>query len=161
MQLFIVTLWVFKTMGNIKNISTAKSREEYTALAAVIAKKYPDYDIVVNGGAYRFYCVSYEVDKDNKTITLDYYIPRHINTKVCNRWVISEIEKGNTCGSAGLGYSKAIRCMTGISNDITKFDRILTEKEQMEVWERLYRDYDSTFTETDNGWELSFTKKEV
>lgn len=148
-------------MGTIKNISTAKSSEEYTPLASEIAKKYPDYNIVVDGGAYRGHCVSYEIDKDTKTIKLDYYIPRHINTKVCNRWVISEIAKGNTCGSAGLGYAKAIRYMAGISNEITKFDRIPTEKEQKEIWAKVNAEYDSTFTKTDKGLELSFSKKEA
>lgn len=110
-------------MGNIKNISTAQSRAAYSEIVSQIANKYPDYNIVVNGGGYRGYCVRYEVDKDTKTITIDYYLPKYIHSKRCNRWVIGEIEKGNTCGSAGLGMRKAVLCLTGAEVYLTPFDR--------------------------------------
>lgn len=140
---------------NITNISTAKSGEQYYGIAAEIAKKYPDYAIEVDGGPFRNYCVSYEIDRDNKTIKLDYYIPMHINTKVCNRWVLSEIAKGNTIGSAGLGFRKAVLTSMGNNVEITKFDRIPSFSE----YKCLYDEYDKTFTETENGFELTFSKR--
>ena len=142
-------------MDNIKNISTAKSGEQYYGIAAEIAKKYPDYAIEVDGGPYRNYCVRYEIDRENKTIKLDYYIPMHINTKVCNRWVLSEIAKGNTSGSAGLGLRKAAMTLMGNNVEITKFDRIPALSEHKWITD----EYDKTFTKTENGFRLSFSKR--
>lgn len=70
-------------MGKITNISTSASREWYTSYAQRVAKEFPDYDIIVNGGCWRSYDSYCEVDISGKVIELDFYLPSHIDFDAC------------------------------------------------------------------------------
>jgi hypothetical protein len=143
-------------MKKITNISTAKSKKAYFQLAKGIAKKYPDYSITVDGGAYRCYCVKFDVDHQSKTINLDYYIPDHINTEKCNEWVLSEIAKGSTEGKVGLGWSKAVDYLMGKEVMLTEYDRIPDTEEMIRKWAK---DSDISFKETETGWSMEIKKR--
>ena len=101
---------------NVTNISTTRSKDAYDNVANSIADKYSDYSIVVDGGSYRFYNVSFEIDHQAKTIKLDYYLPMYTNFKGCNKWVLSEIAKGKTSGIAGLGMRRSVMALMGNTN---------------------------------------------
>ena len=106
--------------SNIKNISTTQSRSSYNEVANRIASKYPDYSVIVDGGSYRCYEVKYEVDHNEKTIKLDYYLPLYTDFHKCNDWVLSEIAKGNTSGCAGLGIMRPILYLMGCTKGFGK-----------------------------------------
>lgn len=105
---------------NLKNISNCVSKSAYDEVANIIAKKYADYSIIVDGGPYRGYNVKYEVNHEDKTIKLDYYLPFYTNFSNCNEWVLSEIAKGNTSGCVGLGYRRSI--MAALGHDVPRVD---------------------------------------
>ena len=82
-------------MKEIKNISTSdRWKDWYQGYGEEIAKLYPDYQITVDGGPYRWsYELKYEIDTENKTLMLDFYLPLYINWKECKKWLINELEE--------------------------------------------------------------------
>ena len=99
---------------NIKNISTTLSKDAYYDAVDIIARKYPNYSIIVDGGSWRGYNVRYEVNHSEKVIKLDYYLPLYTDFNICNSWVLTEIAKGNTSGSLGFGFLRAIKAAMGV-----------------------------------------------
>ena len=85
-------------MGKITNISTSADREWYTTYAERVAREFPEYDIIVNGGAWRTNEVSCSVDTEMKTIELDFYLPRYIDFDACFEYIKSYvINEENVC----------------------------------------------------------------
>ena len=85
-----------KTMlKNVVNISTCRSKDAYDHIADDIAKKYPHYKVIVDGGPYRGYDCYVELHKDNKEIRLDYYLWQYINVDKCNRFILDYLEENN------------------------------------------------------------------
>lgn len=81
-------------MKEIKNISTCDSLKDcYQGYGEEIAKLYPDYQITVDGGPFRFYDIKYKIDTKNKTLELNFYLPFYIDWKECKKWLINELKE--------------------------------------------------------------------
>ena len=81
-------------MKEIKNISTSDNwKDWYQSRGEEIAKLYPDFEITVDGGPFRFYELTYAIDTENKTLELNFYLPFHINWKECKKWLINELKE--------------------------------------------------------------------
>lgn len=79
-------------MKKVKNISNCGHwKDIYQIYAEEVSKLYPDYDIIVDGGSYRFYDVKMEVNTENKVIGLDFYLPLYINWPELKKWIINEM----------------------------------------------------------------------
>lgn len=50
--------------------------EDMRSVGELLAREFPDFEIWVTGGPYRGYDVKYQVDKEAKIISLDFYSPR-------------------------------------------------------------------------------------
>lgn len=80
-------------MGTITNISVSCGNKSfYTMYAERIAREFPDYDIVVDGGAWRFYDSCCTVDVKDKVIILDFYLPNHIDFEKCYNNIVQTIK---------------------------------------------------------------------
>lgn len=77
----------------ITNISTNRNKDTYTDYAKRIAKHFPEYNFIVDGGSFRFHDCAFVIDKENKTIRLDFYLPLYIHHEKCIKWAIKEIKR--------------------------------------------------------------------
>ena len=79
----------------MKVINKSKSSYSswYESYAQVVADEFPDYQVVVDGGSWRYYDCWFEVDITNKIINLDFYLPKYINTENCISCLIRDIGK--------------------------------------------------------------------
>lgn len=81
-------------MGKIINISTsANYKDWYQGYAERVAKKYPDYTIIVDGGACRGYDCRVELNREEKEIHLDYYLPLYIDKDACYDYICGCLEE--------------------------------------------------------------------
>ena len=79
-------------MGTITNISMSYGNKcFYTTYAERVAAEFPDYDIVVDGGAWRYYNCCCDVDVQSKIIVLDFYLPYHIDFEKCLEKIIRTV----------------------------------------------------------------------
>lgn len=71
-------------MGKIVNISTsANYKDWYQVYAERVAKEFPLYTIIVDGGGNRGYDCCVELKREEKEIHLDYYLPIYIDKDAC------------------------------------------------------------------------------
>ena len=77
----------------INNSTNEHFKGYYQKLAERVAKEFPDYQVSVDGGGYRFHDVQYKINTTEKTIELDFYMPLYIDGDECVKWVIDEIRE--------------------------------------------------------------------
>lgn len=81
-------------MKKVNNTSTCTHyKEVYQDWGEQVAKLYPDYEIIVNGGSFRGYDMKYELDTEKKTMKLDFYLPLYVDWRACKKWLVNELQE--------------------------------------------------------------------
>ena len=109
-------------MKKVINVSESNAwKDYYQKMGEQIAEKFPDFQVIVDGGSFRCYDVRLEVNLEERTIKVDYYLPLYLDSKL-QTWIENEVRD-----YINYGYNKGFKskeqankvcdCLSGIMRE--------------------------------------------